>query len=204
MRLHAHQSAPDSVERLRFWRPFPREAADVICGEGAVARLPIHTHEALRIVLPASRFAVIDGQRGASLVHPGQIHVTAPLALHGGRSLDGAPCAMRVMLVGSELLKSLGEGLHGSLCQIADPGQVVDDAELFAELWGLVDEMRGPVVALSCTPRLTRCLERLFVKLPAHASGPRAAHHPDGVSRVCDHLRAHAAESISLDELAIV
>lgn len=204
MRLHAHQSAPESVPRLRYWRPVPRNVADVICAEGAVAHLPIHTHEALRIMLPASRVVVIDGQGGGAIVHHGQIHLAAPMALHGVRSTDGAPCGMRVMLVGPELLKRLGQRLSGSLREVADPGLVVDDAELFGELWALVEEMRGPVVALSCTARLTRCLERLLGTLPSRTPTPHSAHHPDGVSRVCEHLRTHASESISLDELAQV
>jgi AraC-like DNA-binding protein len=210
MRLHAHHSAPDrvaapdGVARLRFWRPFPREAADVICGEGAVADLPIHTLEALRITLPASRFVAVDGQRGAAAMRPGLIHLTAPLALHGVRSLDGVPCAMRVLLVGPAMLKGLGERLSRALCDASDPGRVVEDADLFAELWALAGEMRGPAVALSCAARLLRCLERLLAGLPPLTASRRPARQPDGVNRVCDHLRAHAAESISLDELARV
>jgi AraC-like DNA-binding protein len=210
MRVHSHNSAfdtvtaLDTVEPLRFWRAFPREVADVICGEGAVADLAIHAHEALRIMLPASCFAVTGARGDVCIVRPGQVFISAPLALHGVRSLDGAPCVMRVLLVRPEMLKGLGKFLSESSCDAPENGQLVDDAALYAELWALVSEMRWPAVALSCAPRLFRCIDRLLAGLTAHESSAQATRQPAGVSRVCDHLRAHAAESISLDELAKV
>jgi AraC-like DNA-binding protein len=81
----------------------------------------------------------------------------------------------------------------------------VDDPGLYAELWSLIDDLRGPLVALACAPRLVGCVARLLNRLatrPAHAPKPRTGHQAAGVGRVRDHLRAHAAESVSLDELA--
>jgi AraC-like DNA-binding protein len=202
-------SATDSAARVRFWRPFPREAGDIICGEGSVADLPIHTHEALRVMLPASRFAVVDGRRGAVVVRPGQLHVAAPLELHGARSLGDAPCAMRVILVAPAVLLKVSEEL-ASLWSGASPGLqqvVVDNPGLYAELWALIGDLRGPLVALACAPRLLGCLARLLAGLPARATNapsPRASRQAAGVGRVCDYVRAHTMESLSLDELATV
>jgi AraC-like DNA-binding protein len=202
-------SATGDAAGVRFWRPFPREAGDIICGEGSVAELPIHTHEALQVMLPASRFAVVDGRRGAVVVRPGQLHVAAPLELHGTRSLGDAPCAMRVILVAPAVLLKLDEELAG-LWSGASPSLrqvVVDDPGLYAELWALIGDLRGPLVAMACAPRLLGCLARLLACLPAQptrAPSPRASRQAVGVGRVCDYVRAHTAESLSLDELATV
>jgi AraC-like DNA-binding protein len=202
-------SVPDGAAHLHFWRPFAREVADIICGEGVVDALPIHTHQALQVILPASRFAVVDGRNDAAIVHPGQLLVASPLELHGVRSVGGTPCAMRVILVPPALLPKRGEELAG-FWRGAAPGRqqvIVDDPDLYAELWALIGEMRGPLVALTTAPRLLGCLARLLDRpaaRPAHAPTSRAERQVAGVGRVCDHLRAHVAESVSLDELANV
>jgi AraC-like DNA-binding protein len=84
---------------------------------------------------------------------------------------------------------------------------VVDDATLFGELWSLIDELRGPLVALTCVDRLVACLAKLFAT-PAtrrtHPAHSRMGQSSEGVERVCNHLRSHTTESISLDDLASV
>jgi AraC-like DNA-binding protein len=205
-----HPAAADArAARLRFWRPFPREIADVICGEGAVVELPTRAHDALQVILPASRCAVVDGRGTPVTVYPGQVHVTAPLELHGVRSLGDGPCAVRVILVAPAALPGRGEEL-ARFWRGAAPGLrqlVVDDAALYAELWGLGDELRDPLVAPGCAVRLLRCLARLLAgpsAQPARTPKARAGRRAAAVGRVCDHLRAHATESVSLDELACV
>jgi AraC-like DNA-binding protein len=129
--------------------------------------------------------------------------------LHGARSLEGVPCAMRVLLVPTAVLPSLGEEIS-VLWRGAVPGLqqlILDDPDLHADLWALIDDLRGPLVALACAPRLLGCLARLLAGVaarPAQEPAPRAWRHVVGVGRVCDHLRAHVAESVSLDELASV
>jgi AraC-like DNA-binding protein len=200
-------SRSHGTARLRFWRPIPRDAADVICGEGTVDELPIHAHEALQVMLPASRFAVVDATGTDVVVHPGQLHVAAPLELQGVHGLDGAPCAMRVVLVPVAALPSSSRCWEG-----AAPGRrqfLAEDALLYAELWTLIGELRGPIVGLSNVTRLVRCIGRLLAGLvppppPPHGPARRARRQMDGVDRVGAHLRAHLAQSLSLDELATV
>jgi AraC-like DNA-binding protein len=195
--------------RLRFWRPLPREAADIICGEGAVDALPFHAHDAVQVMLPASPFTIVDGRRGAVQVRPGQLYVTAPLELCGTRSVGDAPCDMRVVLVGAAMLPTLREELaRVSGGSATEPQQfVLDDAALYGELWNLIGDLRGPLVALTCAPRLLACVARALAGLsarPSRASTRRVGRQAAGVARVRDYLRAHIAESVSLDELAAV
>jgi AraC-like DNA-binding protein len=81
---------------------------------------------------------------------------------------------------------------------------------LYAELWTLIGELRGPLVGLSNVTRLVRCIGRLLAglvpspPLPPRGPAQRARRQMDGVDRVGAHLRAHVAQSLSLDELATV
>jgi AraC-like DNA-binding protein len=217
MKLQSHQPAfgvstarvPEVAPRLHFWRPLPRETADVICGEGVVDALPLHAHEALQVILPATRFAVVDGLGAALTLHPGQVYVAAPMELHGARRIDDVPCAMRVLLVAPQLLPRLAGDLS-RLWHGAAPGLqhlVVDDPGIHGELSALVGELRGPLVSMTCGPRLLACLHRLLgalSTLPAPAAVRRDGRQTAAVGRVRDHLRAHVAENLSLDELASV
>ncbi|HKG94664.1 MAG TPA: AraC family transcriptional regulator [Gemmatimonadaceae bacterium] len=184
---------------LRFWRPLPPAVADVVCGEGTVQEVPLHTHESLQLLLPTSQLSVVDARGRATAVSPGAVHLAAPLQPHAARRLGHAPCAVRVMLVGPAMLARLGEAPAVRQC-------VVEDETLAAELHALFDDLRGPLVALECESRLRRCLARLLARGAERARGRRSPvrRRVPGVARVRDHLREHVAESVSLDELADV
>src|SRR5918911_697520 len=77
------------ADRVRFWRPLAH--LDVVCGEGTVREVPLHAHEALQLLLPVSRFNAVGSGGRATALHPGVVHLTSPLALHGARSVDGTP-----------------------------------------------------------------------------------------------------------------
>jgi AraC-like DNA-binding protein len=113
---------------------------------------------------------------------------------------------MRVLLVPLSALPTAPSGWEGA--SAAGPRQlVVDDPALHGELWALVGELRGPVVGVSSATRLLRCIGRLLAGAtarPHHAPVRRACRLRDGVTRVAAYLRAHATESISLDDLAEV
>ena len=191
---------------LRFWRPVPREVADIVCGEGTVDELPVRAHEALLVLLPASRFAVVDATGAGVVVRPGQLYVVAPLTLRGARSLDGGACTMRVVLVRPTELPIAPHGWERGAAS-SHAQQIVDDTILYGELWALVGELRSSLVGVSSATRVLRCIGRLLAALspvPPHAPARRARRLSDGVARVDAHLRAHVADNISLDALADV
>lgn len=200
------ESAPASAAPLRYWRPFPRTVLDLVCGEGAAATLPLHTYEALRVILPLSRFDVVDGRGQATALYPGRIYRTAPLHLRTVHSEDGAPCAMRVLLVAPALLAFLDAEHSGSATASRLRSGVVDDPELYARLCALVESMHGPLVALDCAARMCECLGQLLVRSAEARTTrpPTAGRQLAGVSRVRDHLREHVVENVSLAELASV
>jgi AraC-like DNA-binding protein len=195
--------------RMRFWRPLRRKVIDVVCGEGTARELPLHAHEALHVMLPTSRFVVVDGTGRATTVYPGLIQLTSPFELQEVRSLDDAPFSMNVMLIRAPLVAPLGEMAAGNQRE-ESPGfaqRVVCDPGLDSELRALFDALRRPLVALDCESRLLDCVARLVARLVArHAErrrGPeRGTRTGSGIARARDYLCAHVADPVALDELA--
>jgi AraC-like DNA-binding protein len=192
--------------RMRFWRPLRTKAIDVVCGEGAAREVPLHTHEALYVMLPTSRFAVVDGTGRAATVYPGLIHIASPFELQEVRSVDRAPCSMNVMLIRAPLVAPLGEK-PGSHQREESPGlaqRVVCDPGLDAELRVLFDALRRPLVALDCESRLLECVARLVARHAERGVGPERGTQSGGIARARDYLCAHVADHVALDELACV
>src|SRR5829696_6185110 len=187
--------------RMRFWRPLRRKVIDVVCGEGTARELPLHAHEALHVMLPTSRFVVVDGTGRATTVYPGLIHLTSPFELQEVRSLDAAPFSMNVMLIRAPLVAPLGE-MAASHQREESPGfaqRVVCDSGLDAELRALFDALRRPLVALDCESRLLDCVARHAERRRGPERGTRTG---SGIARARDYLCAHVADHVALDELA--
>jgi AraC-like DNA-binding protein len=222
--LHLHRVVPSTGGdggRMRFWRPLPRKVLDVVCGEGTVAEVSFHAHEALQVLLPTSPFVVIGGGGRTTVLRPGVVHVAGPLELRAVRSLDGAAFGLRMMLVAPSVLNAMSAGVDGRPHAAGGPaaqrtqtsdalqsitGLVVDDRGLYAELMSLFESLRRPLVMLDCGPRLRESLTRLVVpRTDAATAFPDVwARMPLGVVRARDYLRTHAVENVSLDELAAV
>jgi AraC-like DNA-binding protein len=205
--------------RARFWRPFPRKAADVVCGEGTLTEVSFHAHEALQVLLPVSPFAVIGGAGRTAVLSPGTIHVTGPLELRSARGVDGAPFSTRIILIAPSVLTTIRAGLagraHVATRQVAPQAPdttpslselVVRDRDLYAELMTVFDALRRPLMALNCESRLLECLAQLFNRHDERSATLRAcgARPPGGVVRARDYLRAHPVQNVTLDELAAV
>ena len=193
---------------LRFWRPLPRDAADLVCGQGVVASLPLHMHDAVRVIVPASRVAVVDGQGRAALLRPGLVHWAAPLELHSVRGVDGAPCALTVLLLSPELLTIADQAPdRRTLPSGASPRSgVVDDPGLYARLRATLDLLRGPLVPVVCVGQLRQCVAALLAQRDdaRHPCAFPGGRTHAGVLRVRAYLRKHLEQSVSLDELAAV
>jgi AraC-like DNA-binding protein len=201
-------SRRESADQLRFWRPLPRREIDLVCASGAVYEMPFHAHEAIQVLLPASPLVIMDAKRCVTTVYPGQVHVTRPLELCAARSVDHMRVNVRVMLLSPTVIERLREvGAVNERESSPEPSHwVVDDAALHAELATLFDALRGPLVALGCESPLLACIARLFdpnTMRRRFAAGPELgiAH---GVTGVRDHLRAHPADGVTLDDLASV
>ena len=191
---------------LRFWRPLLAGCSDVICADGTARHLPLRMHDGIHIMLPATRFVVVDGSGQSTVLFPGRIHIAGPMALHAAYSLDQSPWRMRLILAPPAAVSKLTAG-----CAPADawngagePRQcVVDDAGLCDELSGIVDQLRAPLVLADCQHRLGSCLVRLLAAATNVPSSPPVSNGTtERLERVRVHVRANIAATVSLDELA--
>ena len=202
------QAAAGAAPSMRFWRPLPQKAIDVICGEGTVFEVPLQAHEAIQVLLPTSWAEVVDGSGRSRLVGPGTIHLTSSLGLHAVRGVSGAPVGLRVMLIAPAVLATLWRepGVALSTMTLRLTERVVDDPELYRELSELFDDLRRPVVAVDDATRLAECLEHLLCKQPrlATADPNHVVRRIAGIERARAHLQAHIPDAVSLDELAAV
>jgi AraC-like DNA-binding protein len=205
--------------RARFWRPFPRKGADIVCGEATVSEVPFHAHEAVQVLLPLSPFAVVGGTGGTTVLHPGTIHVTGPLELRAARSLDGAAFSTRIILVAPSVLAAIhpvrASHAHVATRQMGPQAAetaprltelVVRDHDLYAALMRLFDALRRPLTALNCESRALESLAQLLGRDadPSAVLTERGRRPPGGVVRARDYLRAQPVQNVALDELATI
>src|SRR5829696_4756447 len=73
----AEAAGADRHSRTRFWRPLPRAAIDLVCGEVGARELPLHATETVRLTIPFSRLAVVQGLGRVAPLRRGVVHVTA-------------------------------------------------------------------------------------------------------------------------------
>jgi AraC-like DNA-binding protein len=213
-RRHPYRHFPTSsdagaADRVRFWRPLRQSVIDVVFGEGTTRAVPLHTHEALQVLLPVSPLAIVDGTGRVTTLYPGQVHLTGPFELQGARSLDGAPFTLRMMLLGASPRAEGGRlRAHDAAPDVLPPREsgTLDDPALYAELCALFDALRGPLAAVDDEARLHECVTRLMARCagrgsvrPVRETGPGS-----GVARVREHLLAHVDHHVTLEELADV
>ncbi|HKH91343.1 MAG TPA: AraC family transcriptional regulator [Gemmatimonadaceae bacterium] len=193
---------------VRFWRPLPQNALDLICGEGLVLGTPLQAHEWMQVLLPVTRMEVVDGAGRATILGPTSVHLTTHHDLHAIRRLGATPIHLRMLLVAADGLPKIRGAAQTSFSEgsLRWTQRVVDDPEMHRELSALFDELRRPVVALDRATQLTNCLGRVLARPEGRVSSGR----PDVVSATCgaerarDYLREHVPDALSLDELATI
>lgn len=177
---------------MQFWRPLSWNLMDVVCAEGDALGAPSrHVHEALQILLPLTPLAATTGTQ-THVVNGDGIHFTRPLEPCTACGVDTLGFTARVVFVGPAVLAKAGDFRTA-------PAGVVRNAHLSAAFSALFDELRQPAIDLDCTSRLIACLRQL---LTTQAEATTSARISEGVRRARDYLRAHAMETVTLDELA--
>jgi AraC-like DNA-binding protein len=211
MLLHPRAAAAagaGSSTHVRFWRPLSRAVVDLVCGEVAARDLPMHATETVRLTIPFSRFAIAQGLGRTTPVGPGIVHVTTAQDVSGACALDGEPVAMGVLYLPADTLAKAWASHAGGPWQAAPAlsTRAFEDGALYAELRGLFDALRGPLVSLDCAERLLVCLGQLLAR---HGERPSEPATPlvgaaAGLERVRAYLRAHVADHLGLDAVADV
>jgi AraC-like DNA-binding protein len=188
--------------RAHFRRPPPDVLPGLISGEYEGTRIPPHTHEALLVVLPVTRFVMLGG---GAVVHtgPGDICLSNMLELHG--AIAGAMrCQARFFLVSPDLLHEVARAVddqgsmipHFGSMPLADPAL----AQAFSAVW---EELERPVRS-SDVARHCRTLLQELVHQHGDADGPpRGGNRKNlAIRRVQQHLQRHVPDPLSLHDLA--
>ena len=176
--------------RTRAWRPFPVEVADVLCVEEADADVAPRIHGRLSITLVRSA-AVIRCESSRSLVAaPSCVLLVPALQLYSLRAQGRSTGGTVTLLVGASHLDGL---------EVSDRAALVTDVTLIEQVEALVAQLSRPERPVECAATIRAVLERLTspgARVPS--PGPQAA----SLSRVRDHLRENASDSVTIADLA--
>ena len=184
--------ATSGVARARAWRPFPRDAADVLCVDEPAGTVQPRMHGRFALMLVRSP-AVVRAESSRSVVADRSSILLVPAwQLYALRALGEAPQGAVTLLLGASHVAGLGA---------VDRPALVTDAELGARVAALVAQLRRPVRPVECAVMIRPVLERLAVRgTPTAATRPRRAVAPLGPVR--DYLRARLGEPVTTAELA--
>ncbi|HEX2779339.1 MAG TPA: AraC family transcriptional regulator [Gemmatimonadaceae bacterium] len=177
--------------RARLWRPFPRQVADVLCVDSAVAEMRPRIHSRFAIALVRSP-SVVRVEASSSLVvdRPSILLVPAwqLFALRVDRGVDEA---------GVTLL--LDASRAGGLAVIDCPS-LIDDAEAGAQLAALLAQLRRPVRAVECETAGRSLVERLALRgRPVPPARKRSV--PSPLVAIRNHLRVNQGSPVSIAEM---
>lgn len=188
--------ASTSDVRACAWRPFPREAADLLCIEERVGELRPRMHGRYSVTFVRSP-AVVRVESGPSVVADRCALLLVPAwQLYALRApagaADRAAGAAVTLLFGEHFL----EGLRTD-----DRPAIVIDAELDAEVAALVAQLRRLVPSVECAAKIRLVLEQL-----ATASTPLAAARSSRAAAplvaVRDHFRTRLGETLTTASVA--
>jgi AraC-like DNA-binding protein len=188
------RSSRSETHRMHFGRPLPDRFPDLLTGEYEGSRIPLHTYEALPLVLPVTSFIVLAGGVPVA-TGPGDIWLSNMQALHGAVS-SGMPCRARLLLLPADLWQEMaGRVPRFGRTPLADPGL----AHALSELWS---DLKQPADSSSVSDQLESLLAKL---LQHHSEDERplpAKRMERAIRRALEHLQLHVTEQHTLDDLA--
>jgi AraC-like DNA-binding protein len=185
------------ARRMRFRRPLPEVLPGLFSGEYEGGRIPLHTYEALLVVLPVTRFVVLAGC-AAVYTRPGDIWLSNMLDLHGATAV-AMPCRARILVVPSELLQEVAHPVpRFASGPLGDPAL----AHALSELW---EDLELPAEPTRVAEDF-RALLRELVQRHSGADGPPSAANRMEVAtqRALEHLQHRIPEPQALEEVAAV
>ena len=186
-------SAPSSdIARVRAWRPFPSDVADVVCIEEAATNVRPRIHGRLALTLLRAP-AVVRAESSRSVAADRNWILVVPAwQLFALRPLGEVPQSTVTLLLGAS---------HGAGLGALERPALVVDADIGAKLAGIVTQLRRPVQPVECAGTIRAELERLAARMtptPAARSGRVVT----PLAPIRDYLRAHRGEHVTTAELA--
>jgi AraC-like DNA-binding protein len=198
-------SVVDDIEVVRAWRSPATDRALWI--HGVTTQYRAEPAGELIIGLSVDRGYHLRRARTRTLVRPGQLVVLDPSAAHSGSPADRGPWEGRLLVLEPPGLDALVGSLDGvdDLRRLDFPQPTVARRWLAARFLALHRRSEQPASALEHESALHSFLDDLAHLAPAgNRRSSIRAHRDPAVRRACDHLRAHPARNVTLDELATV
>jgi AraC-like DNA-binding protein len=175
------------THHMHFRRPLPEVLPGLLSGDYEGTHIPLHTHEALLVVLPITRFVVLGGGAAVPTGPGGRMH-----------------CQARLLLVSTDLLHEVARTAsnQGSMMPrfrnvpLSDPAL----AQAFSALW---EELERPVKSSQVAGQC-RTLLRELVQRHGEAEEPAVVGQRTHVAirQVLEQLQRHVTEPQALQELA--
>jgi len=186
--------AKDAHERgaeTRAWRPFPVEAADVLCVEEAIDTVGPRIHNRFSVIVVRSA-AVVRCESTRSLVAARNCVLMVPASqLYSLRAQSRPTGATVTLLVGASQLNGL---------EATDRAAIATAPALVEQVEALVALLSRPAVSLECAAAMRGVLGQLVA--PAEPVGSTLARQGTPLTAARDYLRAHFSEPVTIAALA--
>jgi AraC-like DNA-binding protein len=195
--------SPDSGSGVRYWRPVPGEAPELIGAylDGAPAAL--HVHEEWQFAVAGAPSALSVGAFHRFRARPGDLTVIHPYDVHTEGGTAGGPQGWWVLYVAPNVVADAYRRLCGERGERSMPrfrGPVITDPALAAELGAVLKgSADGTIGGLEFAAWALDWLERL---LRRHAAATLPHRDPPApVERVRAYLRDRPGESLTLSDV---
>lgn len=194
----------EKKSNVLFWRDQDFPGLEIRSSSYEVVAFPKHTHEAYSIGFVESGRSKVFLRGRSGVVNVGEIVLIHPNEVHACNPRDDSGWAYRMFYVRPELLQETAAALNIPLCQ--EPGfdrAAVQDPPLLSMLRKFHQSIVDKHFAGEKEALLLECFARLFRK-HAGLKPPEAdfSLSSQSMRQVKDWLHEHAAEKISLEQLA--
>jgi AraC-like DNA-binding protein len=182
-----------SLQTVRFWRPAPELASELVCTHLGAAGSPLHLHEEWQFGVPETASKLSLGAFRRYTATASDLTVVPPYEVHA-EGVDLGPASRWWMLY---IAPSLVTRLCGGTPHVARP--VVSDPAAALELRELLRRSgAGTMTGSDFLDQLTRWLEAF---LSRHAEAAPTQEPTPAVERARAYLQSHPTEVVTLPEV---
>lgn len=178
--------------RPRAWRPFPRDAADLLCVEEPTADVQPRIHGRFTVTLMGGPTVVRTESSRSVVANRNWVLLLPAWHLYALRAESGARHGVVTLVPGA---------CHFAALDLPDRPAFVTDVELGAQVAALVAQLRRPIRSVECVSTSSSLLERL-VASAAPGAPLRSGGAATPLTSLRDYLRARPGELVSVATLA--
>lgn len=191
-------------ERIKLFRVSDLPHIELFCGTNVKRAFSRHIHWVFSLGIIEEGTRVLDFQGRTYEVQPGMVKVISPGEVHSGWAADEKGYTVRTIRLDNDYYCSLAQQVTGWAGKVPYfPEQVFTDHSLYREIIRLHKLLGGKGTKLEKEYLLLETLSRL---IQSHALGkpqiPPVDNYSVPLEPVCDYMKHHLSENLSLEELA--